>query len=131
MFKSISKSGYVALMSALIISAVIILIVTVIGQVSFLGRSSIADVHFKEKSRALAEGCVNEALLKLSSSSSYAGNETINVASDTCKILSVAASSSGRIISTQAQFHNSFTNYRVTIASSAVSILGWEEVQGF
>ncbi len=124
------KGGYIALISTLIISAVIILLVASIGQVSFIGRAGTAAAHFKEKSRALAEACVNTALLKLAASSSYAGGETITVASDTCDILSIVSSST-RIISAQAIFQNSYTNYKVTIPSSSVSISGWEEVKTF
>lgn len=126
-----SKSGYIGVLSALIISAVIVVIITAIGQVSFLNRIAVSDVHLKGKSRALAEACVDTALLKLVSNSSYAGNETINVASDTCKIISVVSSSTGRIISAQGKFLGAVTDIRATVANNTVSVLGWEEVKSF
>ncbi|MBI4086219.1 MAG: hypothetical protein HY433_03210 [Candidatus Liptonbacteria bacterium] len=130
MQKIFSRSGgYIALMSALIISAVMVIIVVTLSQVSFLSRINIADTYFKDKSRALAESCVNTALLDLVFNPSYSGNETITVASDTCKIISVVPSSTGRIISAQGVFANSFTNYKVTVASNTVSLISWEEVQ--
>lgn len=123
--------GYIALMSALMISGIIVIIILTLGQISFLNRINISDTHFKNKSRALAEACVNTALLDLAATSSYAGNETITVASDTCKIFPITASGTLRIISAQGAFENSFTNYKVAIPSSSVSIVSWEEVQSF
>lgn len=125
------QRGYIALMSAFIISAVIILLVLTFGQVSFLNRANISSTQFKEKSRALASACVNTALLKLVDNSSYAGGETISVASDTCDIVSVVSSSTGRIISAQGEFQKSFTNFMVTVDSDVVDIISWEEVKKF
>src|SRR5512146_2551685 len=80
-FMFYDKSGYVALLSALIISAVVIVIILTLGQGTYLHRINIADAHYKTKSRALAEACVETALLDLTTNPNYAGNETINVAS--------------------------------------------------
>ncbi len=125
------RNGYVAIVMAMIICAAIVLIVTTISQSSFLNRAGIAAAHYKERSRSLAQACANTALLKLVSSSSYAGGETINVASDTCNIVSVVSTSTGRIISTQGIFASSYTNYKVTVASATVSIISWEELKSF
>ncbi len=123
--------GYIAIISALIISVIIVVIVITVSQASFLGRAGIAGAHYKERSRALAEACANTALLKLVSNSSYAGGETITVGSSTCDIISVVSTSTGRAISTQGIFQRSYTNYKVTIPSSSVSIISWEEVKKF
>ena len=124
-----NNKGYIALMSALIISAVIILIAITIGQMAYLGRANIAGAHFKEKSRALAESCVYHALLALSGTSTYTGGENISVASDTCNVVSVVTTSTGRVISAQGIFQRSYTNYKVTVTTSAVDIISWEEVK--
>lgn len=126
-----ARGGYVALMSALIISAVVALVIITLGQVSYSGRANIAATHFKEKSRALAEACLNSALLKLAASSSYAGNETITVASDTCKIFTITSTSTGKVIQAQAQYQNSYTDYQIVVATSTASILDWQELQSF
>ena len=129
LFSIFSKDGYIALASALIITAVMVLIVVTLGQASFFNRAAISEVHFKEKSRALAEACANTALLKLVGNALYAGNETITVASDTCRIFTIVSSSTGRIVDTQGIFEESYTNFRVTVASSTVDIVRWEEVK--
>ncbi|MBU6501139.1 MAG: hypothetical protein KGJ89_04615 [Patescibacteria group bacterium] len=125
------RGGYIALLSALIISAVVVVIILTLGQGTYLHRINIANSYFKERSRALAGACVETGLLDLTSNPNYSGNETINVASDTCRIVSVVSGGTGRVISAQGIFQNSYTNYKVTVATSTVSILGWEEVQNF
>lgn len=132
LFFSVSRNGgFIALLSALIVSATIIVIILTLGQRAYLHRINTADAYFKTRSRALAYGCAETALLKLTSNSSYAGNEIINVASDTCKIISVTSGGSGRVISVQGAYQNSYTDYKVTVATSTVSILGLEEVAKF
>lgn len=126
-----SRGGYIALVSALIITAVIVLIVAAVGQLAFFGRAAISDVHFKEKSRALAGACANTALLKLADNANYVGNETIAVASDTCRIFAITSSSTGRIIDAQGVFQRSYTNFRITVTSGAVDIVRWEELKSF
>ncbi len=125
-------AGYIAIITSLIFAAVLTLVITAVGLVSFVNRVTISSAHFKERSRALAEACVDAALLKLVSSSSYAGNETIVVASDTCNIISVAASSTGKIISAQGVFQHSYTNLQVTVSTgTTVAIVSWQEVPNF
>ncbi|MBI4087503.1 MAG: hypothetical protein HY434_01590 [Candidatus Liptonbacteria bacterium] len=130
-YKLKARVGYIGIVSALIISAVVVLIMVAVGQISFLNRINISDTHLKKKSRALAEGCVDTALLKLASNASYAGNETITVASDTCKIVSVVSSSTGKIISAQGKFLGAVTDVKATVDTNTFSIVGWEEVRSF
>src|SRR3989344_2597258 len=94
------NGGYIALIAALIISGVIVMIVATLSQTSFIGRANIAGSHYKERSRSLAQACANVALLRLASSSSYTGNESLGVASETCQIFTIVSSSTGRIIDT-------------------------------
>ncbi len=127
-----NKGGYIAITSAILISAMILLVVFVISTGSFLARLDISTSSFKEKSSSLARACVQKAILKLSQNGSYAGNETISVASDTCQIVSVVASGTiQKIISTQGQFRSSFTNFKVTVSSSTLLVAGWEELAHF
>jgi hypothetical protein len=130
MTKHIS-GGYIGITSALIITVTLVVIVTTISLVSVFTRVDVSGTHFKEKSSALARSCVSAALLKIARTSTYAGGETLNVGSDTCSIVSVAASSGVRIISAQGIYDNSYTNLLVTIPSSSVSVIGWSEVQHF
>lgn len=127
-----NRGGYVAVVAAIIVSVVILVIVSVISTGSFLARLNISNGSFKERSFSLAQACVQEALFKLAGNGAYAGNETITVASDTCQIVSVVASGTAqKVISTQAQFSSSFTNLKVTVNSSTLSVVGREELPHF
>ncbi len=121
------NNGYIALVSALIIAGVIILFVATVGLSSFFARSYISDSYYKERSRTFAEGCAQAGLLKLAQNASYAGNETVNVtASDTCRIVSVVASGTGKILTVQGAFQDAYTNLKITVASGTIN--QWEEV---
>lgn len=125
------KNGYVVLTSIIIISVVILLIALTLGITSFLTRLDISSSYYKEISNSLSKACVQTALLKLSLSPSYSGNETIPVGSDSCQIISVTASGSNKIISTQGQYQNSYTNLKTTVLASDLSFVGQEELVHF
>lgn len=123
--------GYVAITSAIIMGVVILVIIMTIGLGSFLNRSDISSAHYKGRSRALAEACIETARLKLAQNGSYGGDEIISVASDTCRIISVVPAGGQKIISTQSQYQGSFTNLRVTVNAGNLSVVGWEELKSF
>ncbi len=80
-----------------------------------------------EKAFALAEGCSQEALLRLSRSSSYAGG-TLSVGSHSCTI-SVTGSGGTRAISVSATVGGNTRTILmdVSISGSTVSITNWSE----
>lgn len=124
--------GYIAIMSAIIISIVVAVIVFVISMGAFLARANISAGYYKEISSSLAKACVQVALSKLAANGSYAGNETIGVASSTCRIISVTAPGGQQnVISAQGMFESSFTDLRVTVNSNSLSVTNWEELPNF
>lgn len=125
-----NNNGFMALMSAIIISAVLLLIVTSLSFTGFYTRSNILDSELKEKSSALAEACVDTALLKLANDPLYAppsGGEYIKVdevSNEACTIKSI----SGSIIKTKANYNNKyFTNLEVRFNGGDLSVISWEE----
>ncbi|MFH0890959.1 MAG: hypothetical protein V1856_02925 [Candidatus Liptonbacteria bacterium] len=124
--KNKKQEGYIAIASALIISGTVILLVSAMGLGSFLVRNNISDSYYKERSYALAEACVQAALLRISENQAYAGGEDISVASDTCSIVAVESSSTYKVIRTQAVYQNSYTNLQVGASTS--TILNWQEM---
>ncbi|MEK7212540.1 MAG: hypothetical protein AAB686_02595 [Patescibacteria group bacterium] len=127
--KSNGSKGYIALVSSLLISAAILVLVTTVGLTSFFTRSSLSDASLKTQSRALAEACVQKALLSIAENPGYAGNETVPVGGESCRIISVVASGTDKVISTTANFRNSVTNFKVESAPTA--IVSWEELSKF
>lgn len=128
-----NEQGFIALISAVIISALLITITVALGTSSFLSRFNILDAEYKEKSSALAEACADAAILKLAASASYPGGETIAVGSDTCKVISVVPVAGWpKTIKTQATVSNSYTDLTIGVSNTAtVSVDSWQEVPHF
>ena len=90
--KHLATQGYIAIMTAIIVTVLVLVMVFTVSIGSFLGRANISSSYFKERSRAFAEACVETARFRLSTNANYTGGETVPVASSTCTIVSVVAS---------------------------------------
>lgn len=124
-----NNSGFAALMSAIIISVILLLIITNLGLTGFYSRADILDSELKDRSSALAEACVDMAILKLVNSANYTGTEIITVSgSDTCTIHSINGSADPIIVTTKAIFQNATTNLNVKLNKSDLSVVSWEEI---
>jgi purine-cytosine permease-like protein len=127
--KQKASSGFIALMSAIIISVILLLITTNLNLTGFYNRSNILDWELKEKSSAVAEGCADLVLLRLASDSGYAGGENIAVSgSDTCHIFPALAASNPRMFTIQAQPANYYTNLEITVDVPTLVVTKWEEI---
>ena len=125
------SEGYIALTSALVITVLIMAIALTLSLSSFFTRANILNTNFKEISHALAEACIETALLKLAQDSAYAGNEVITVGSNQCSILTLESISNQKIIKANAVFQNTTTNLKITVFSSDLSVISWEELAKF
>lgn len=126
-----SQSGYIAIISSVIISILVLGVALAVSQIGFFSRANILDAEFKERSFALAEACAETALLKLANNRSYAGNENISVGVDQCSILPIESVSGQKIIKTRAIFQKATTNLKITAQESNLSIIYWEEIAKF
>lgn len=123
------NAGYIAIASAVIISALLLTIVSALSLSMYFVRFNIYDSFAKERSRALAESCADTAMLKLRQSSSYNGNETVTVeAGATCTISTIQTQGSQKIITTGASIQRITTNIKVTVSGAIPTIVSWEEV---
>ncbi|KKW15888.1 MAG: hypothetical protein UY56_C0025G0006 [Parcubacteria group bacterium GW2011_GWA1_50_14] len=125
------RGGYVAITAAILIVAMFTIVMFVIGTSSFLSRDNISDTHFKEKSIALAEGCFQVALFRIAEDPTYAGGETVPIDSDACRIISVVASGTSKIITVSSTFQAVHSNFRLTIQQGNFSFINWEELPNF
>lgn len=71
--------GFIALMSALVISSVLLLIATGGSLAGFYTRVTSLNSEYKERSFFLADTCVNQTLLTLAGTPTYAGSATTSV----------------------------------------------------
>jgi hypothetical protein len=137
--------GFVALMSVIIISAILLGLTAAANTAGFFSRFSELDGEYKQASYALAGACVNTALLTLAQQYAYApSNQQVMLGSDSCIIVGVttvsaAASSKTVTIQTRAAYKNTFTTLQVTaqvqnplVAGTAVApdiiAVSWREI---
>lgn len=123
--------GFIALMSAIIISAILMMIVIQLSYSGFNSRYNILNSEYKEQGNALAEACVDHAFLELANNANYAGNSTTTIAGNECYIGAVTAAGSQRTFKTRAIHKGTHTNLRVTVDTSNVTVVSWEELATF
>jgi hypothetical protein len=120
--------AFVALMSVVIISAILLMYVFVLSSSSFFARFDSLDRENKRISLSRAESCVNAALLKIAQDAAYAPTapETVTVSGGTCTICQGTNSTN---VLTRAVHNGAYTNIRATVAvvSGTYTITSWSE----
>jgi hypothetical protein len=128
MSKNVQKEkGFVALVTAIILTAILLIVTISLNQISFFTRGILLDSEYKERSAAFAEACVDVARLKLANDPTYLGDESIDIGVESCKIRPISSNT----IETTATSSESVTNLRVEIDPSDISIVSWDEVVSF
>lgn len=133
--KKQSKKGYVALISAIIISVLLILIGATLNLSLFFSRFNTLNSEYKKQSLALAEACLDMARLKLAENFSYNGNnEEITIDGGKCFIVSVSQPAPYTIktrgIYPIALPQKSYSNIQAVVDYD-LDIVSWEEVPKF
>ena len=133
-----NQDGFVALISAIIIGAVLVAITFALGLSSFISRANILDAEFKEKSIGLAEACVDTAIILLQGDFGYMpapSGDVIQVGNDSCLIRSVTPIGGSRIIKVQAKYPSSsaksaYTNLEVMVSKPGTEVVvnSWKEI---
>lgn len=133
--------GYIALISAIIISVLLLIITFAVSFSSFFARFNILDSEFKKVSSGLAEACVDTAILEIARETPVADNTCVNVGDSCpagpkiCKICQVTSlAGPGQFeIKTRAAYKNSFTNFVVNVTRTAtdVDVNSWEEAADY
>ncbi len=119
------QRGFIALISAVIISAILLTLATGASSSAFFSRFSALNSEYKRVSLGLAESCVNSALLQIAQNyNTTALNAPVSVGANTCTIKSIGyvqcpqpgcTSPNKRIftIKAQAQYKGAFSNIQI------------------
>lgn len=130
-----NQNGFVALVSVIIIFAVLIILVGITSTTSFYTRFNVLDYENKKVSVALAEACANTAMVNLARDpANYppaippAGEQITVDAAKTCRICPMSSGSPYTII-TRARHNSAYTNLEITgtLTSSNFSVSSWAE----
>jgi hypothetical protein len=122
------SNGFIAITTTMILSVILLVVATSLSFSGFFTRYNILDSELKKISIALAEGCVDQALLKLATNSSFSFPETVNINENTCQIINISSSGYPKTIKTRSEFKNYVTNLEVEVGSDTLNITKWEEV---
>jgi hypothetical protein len=123
-----NPKGFIALMSAVVISA-ILLVVAVTGSLTgFLERGNSVNAELKERSASTADACVDYAFLQIANNASYTGLSTLSLnALDTCRV--VVSGVSPKVIRVQATSSKAaVTNLDIWYVATTSQVLSWQEV---
>lgn len=120
--------GFIALMSAVIISAILLLVVASGSFSGFNSRFNLFETEMKERSSALADACADQTLLELANDSSYVGNATTTIGSDACYTGPITTSGGQKSFKTRAYKSNAYTTLEVVVNASSLSVVSWQEV---
>ncbi len=128
------SSGFIALISAIIISVVLLLVVVNISLTGFYNRYNILDSELKKRSDALAEACADTAIIKLSNDLNYnlvSIDHAIPIGTNKCDIYSINPNPprSGNItIVTKANYNNTYySTFQIILNSTNMSVVSWQE----
>lgn len=141
MIMQTNERGFIALMSVIVISAVLLVLVFTLGIASFFNRFDTLDTENKRVSLALAEACANTAMIKLAQDADYAPvsvGECVSVsdicgaagATRTCKICSVTKSGSIYTIVARSVYGGAYSNIRFKgyLTATNFSVSDWSEL---
>lgn len=144
------ENGYIALISVIFITLILLGITFVLSSSGYYARESALDGEFKRISLGLAESCANVALLRIGQNFAYApsaADQTVQVGTDTCVIQSVSYTAEDPVtrektatVKTQGDYRGSFSNIVISATiqdpsfSSSIhppppniSVESWEE----
>jgi hypothetical protein len=112
-----SNGGYIALISVIIISLILVGLTSLLSSGGYFTRASAANSEYKRISLGLAESCVNAALLKIGQNFDYSPElegGVVQIGDQNCEIVSVG-SGTNRTIVTKASFQGAFSSMSITV----------------
>lgn len=126
------QNGFIALMSAMLISVALLTLMISVSFEGYYGRFAILDSELKETSVSLAEACVNIAILRLAQGNEFTG--TVPVGDNECEIVDINTVSGNYVIEAQGVYKDAYTNLEVEIDPDffpETHIVSWVEVPNF
>lgn len=127
-----SHKGFIALMSAVIISAVLMLTVVAGALSGIYARSNVLDAELKSRSRAVADACLEQALLLVTNDPGYGSSapeteyQKFN-SIDACE-LTVSGAAPTKTISVQGSSTKAVTNLSATYDTDTKALSSLAEV---
>ncbi len=110
-----NSSGFVALISVIIISMLLLSIVVTGAEQSVRARVHLMQSEFKFQSFALARSCINKARLQRILDEKYVGSEEVSIQNEKCFIGSIVENQQGLLIKTKATVKGAVTSLEASV----------------
>ncbi|MFZ2523105.1 MAG: hypothetical protein WAW92_01835 [Minisyncoccia bacterium] len=124
-----TQNGFVALISVVIISSIIVMVALTLSTSSFYERYNILASELKERSLSNAEACADEGLLLIANNKAHLTTSTIAFNSmDSCTLGPIPSSGNPRILFVTANTGNYFTNLKINVDPTTLLVNSWEEI---
>lgn len=119
-------------MSAIIISALLLIVATAGSFTGFYERSNILDAELKDRSNATADACADQAFLLVANNPAYTGTILLTLNSlDSCRA-TVSGTAPAKSVRIQATSSNAaVTNLQITYNPATYTASIWQEVAVF
>ena len=131
----IQISGYITLISVLIVGAVGIAIATSLLLLGLSSSRTSFTIEQSSQARALADACAEKAITSLIQDENYQGNETINLGQGSCDILQITSGGGGSNLYLEAGTVNTDENWATVnlqnTYTSPVVITSYYEANNF
>ncbi len=124
------QQGHIAVISAVIITTILLVVSLVFSTSSFLGRFDTQVLEMKSITRTVAEGCFEHARLMLALGA-YSGGETVTVSEYSCEVLPIESQAGETVIKTTSAIQNHTTNLKYTLNTYSLKIISVEEIGAF
>jgi len=125
------KKGFTLIISVMIVSVILALIAVASVQHIVLFRKSGTAYEDEFRAKMLAEGCVEQGLLKFKQDAAYRGNETLTLNGDPCTIRPILGSGPFTL-ETEATVNARASRFQIKIADTETyQITQWKPVSSF
>ena len=85
-------------------------------------------MEYKKRSNALAEACVDSALLDIANNAFVTATTVIPVGPYNCTLFPMQTSTATTTIKTQGIFQQVYTNLSVVANSTSATVISWNEI---
>lgn len=124
-----NQRGFIAITTTMILMVILLVVATSLSFSGFFTRYNILDSELKKVSVALAEGCVDQALLELANDSSYSpSNQIVSIGGNFCTIKNITTSGGEKNINVEADYQHYITNLSVKVNPTSLVVTSWQEV---
>jgi predicted PurR-regulated permease PerM len=123
-----SSPGYIALITIVIVSFLLMALVFSVSSSGFFSQSTTTIGYLSAVTDELADSCLNIGLLKLVESRNYTGNETVSVGIGQCTLLPILVNGTQKNIRATATTQGIITNASVVVetATTPFTVLVWK-----